>query len=495
MTKVGRNAPCPCGSGKKYKHCCLPQDEHHLASDANPAPTLPESLDPRARERDERTIMQLAGREKFKTDEQYQAFLDYLYSTPVLPAANPPETPLERAQDTMYDAFGAVGSRRVALAKEALAISPDCADAYVLLAEETDEAEKALPLYEQGAAAAGRALGPDFRDRYAGRFWSDLDTRPYLRACYGRADVLSYLGRRDDAIAIAQDLLALNPIDDLGVNYFLLNQLLIAGRDEEAARILDEYADDPATSWNYNAALHKFRTFGDSIFARRALLSARAANPLVIPYILGDQKPPKKPPKDFERLVEEYDAMLYTSIMADAWRNTPGALDWIRRTVQEAEHLPPELAARKTGPRFYLDPWVETDARHCPDCDARTRKRETVLAILVEPSWLLVSKIPGRFCEECGLLTVFEGEVEGAVRANLGEMAPADVEKPSVVLGVIADELMRDRLDAPLDTEWAMAHVEAFREIFEPEEDDWDFALDESHDLLGPVILPAPGHS
>jgi len=22
-TKVGRNDPCPCGSGKKYKHCCL----------------------------------------------------------------------------------------------------------------------------------------------------------------------------------------------------------------------------------------------------------------------------------------------------------------------------------------------------------------------------------------------------------------------------------------------------------------------------------------
>ena len=21
-SKVGRNQPCPCGSGKKYKHCC-----------------------------------------------------------------------------------------------------------------------------------------------------------------------------------------------------------------------------------------------------------------------------------------------------------------------------------------------------------------------------------------------------------------------------------------------------------------------------------------
>ena len=24
---VGRNEPCPCGSGRKYKHCCLDKDE------------------------------------------------------------------------------------------------------------------------------------------------------------------------------------------------------------------------------------------------------------------------------------------------------------------------------------------------------------------------------------------------------------------------------------------------------------------------------------
>jgi preprotein translocase subunit SecA len=23
LTKIGRNAPCPCGSGKKYKKCCM----------------------------------------------------------------------------------------------------------------------------------------------------------------------------------------------------------------------------------------------------------------------------------------------------------------------------------------------------------------------------------------------------------------------------------------------------------------------------------------
>ncbi|MBP9521733.1 MAG: SEC-C domain-containing protein [Enterococcus sp.] len=24
--KIGRNDPCPCGSGKKYKKCCLGKD-------------------------------------------------------------------------------------------------------------------------------------------------------------------------------------------------------------------------------------------------------------------------------------------------------------------------------------------------------------------------------------------------------------------------------------------------------------------------------------
>lgn len=39
MTKVGRNHPCPCGSGKKYKQCCLQADEAARIA-AIPTPTL-----------------------------------------------------------------------------------------------------------------------------------------------------------------------------------------------------------------------------------------------------------------------------------------------------------------------------------------------------------------------------------------------------------------------------------------------------------------------
>jgi tetratricopeptide (TPR) repeat protein len=38
MAQVGRNQPCPCGSGKKYKRCCLARDEAR-ASDTRRART------------------------------------------------------------------------------------------------------------------------------------------------------------------------------------------------------------------------------------------------------------------------------------------------------------------------------------------------------------------------------------------------------------------------------------------------------------------------
>jgi len=35
MTEPGRNDPCPCGSGKKYKKCCLPQKQAAVLGDLN----------------------------------------------------------------------------------------------------------------------------------------------------------------------------------------------------------------------------------------------------------------------------------------------------------------------------------------------------------------------------------------------------------------------------------------------------------------------------
>ncbi len=44
MTKIGRNQPCPCGSGKKYKHCCLSLVQNGQPMAPAPGPSTSFSL-------------------------------------------------------------------------------------------------------------------------------------------------------------------------------------------------------------------------------------------------------------------------------------------------------------------------------------------------------------------------------------------------------------------------------------------------------------------
>ncbi len=44
VARIGRNEPCPCGSGKKYKHCCLAKDEERLHHSSEVAGVTVEEL-------------------------------------------------------------------------------------------------------------------------------------------------------------------------------------------------------------------------------------------------------------------------------------------------------------------------------------------------------------------------------------------------------------------------------------------------------------------
>jgi len=165
------------------------------------------------------------------------------------------DTPLGQAQALMYRAFEEPDEqRRVRLAKDALAISTDCADAYVLLAEHATSRKEARRLYEQGVVAGERALGADAFQRDVGRFWGLLETRPYMRARLGLAHSLWTAGRRDEAVQHLQDMLRLNPGDNQGVRYTLAGFLLFLDRDDDLARLLQEYDEDMA-AWAYTKSL------------------------------------------------------------------------------------------------------------------------------------------------------------------------------------------------------------------------------------------------
>jgi hypothetical protein len=191
------------------------------------------------------------------------------------PAPAEPETPAERAEALVDRAYTALGRRSMLLARQALEIWPDCAEAYSLLAGRAPDLESAGRLYELGTAAGERAIGPEAFADDAGHFWGLLETRPYMRARQGLADNLVERERFAEAAEHFQDMLRLNPQDNQGVRHSLVNLLIALDRDEEAGELLDRCAWDTMALLEYPRVLLRFRS--DS---RPGFAGARHAAPL-----------------------------------------------------------------------------------------------------------------------------------------------------------------------------------------------------------------------
>jgi len=240
-------------------------------------------------------------------------------------------SPESGAQNLVYSAWELADPRdRVRKAKRALEIWPDCADAWVLLAENMAESlDEMYEFYASGVEAGERALGESAFAEDVGHFWGILETRPYMRARLGLARVLKEMGQIDQAIGHLRELLRLNPGDNQGNRYLLLHWFLESDRDEEAADLLEDYADDGMAEWSYGRALLAWRRQGDGPAADKLLDAALERNGFVPAYLLGRLRVPKALPTTL-RFGGKREAMLYAKDYKIFWKQTPGALDWLK---------------------------------------------------------------------------------------------------------------------------------------------------------------------
>jgi tetratricopeptide (TPR) repeat protein len=242
---------------------------------------------------------------------------------------------VNEAQNIMYDAWEApTRHRAAALAKKALAISPDCADAYVLLAQETAKSlDEEIDLYRQGVEAGERALGKKAFREDAGHFWGILETRPYMRARAGLAECLWIAGQREEAVEHYRDMLRLNPDDNQGLRYLLIPRLIELGRDEDAEKLFAQYSDDASAFWGYSRVLLDFRKHGESPAADKSLKEALKGNKHVPAYLVGRREMPPGLPPHYS-FGSEDEAVIYVDDNKAAWKATPGALEWLAEKVK-----------------------------------------------------------------------------------------------------------------------------------------------------------------
>lgn len=244
---------------------------------------------------------------------------------------------LKKAQELMYKAWDEQNpAKRLALAHKAIKESEDCADAYVLLAEEeADSLKHSFEYFQKGVDAGQRALGREFFSENTGYFWGLLETRPYMRALEGKANCLWQLKRKDEALNTYEEMLYLNPNDNQGIRYVLVDLLLSLNREAELENLVLQYKGDWSAVWLYTEALLSFRKRGASKMANRKLMKALEENQHVADYLIGKKRIPGRLPVSIS-YGEESEAVDYAANHLNYWRSTPGAVEWLQRQLTEA---------------------------------------------------------------------------------------------------------------------------------------------------------------
>jgi hypothetical protein len=123
-------------------------------------------------------------------------------------------------------------------------------------------------------------------------------------------------------------MLRLNPGDNQGLRYILINWLLVESDVQAAQVLIDQYPDDIAASWRYSRALLSFLRHGAGRRANKALREALEWNPFVVFYLMGALPQPPRPALMQFQDPTEAAAYLYEGGI-EAWTEHPAAVEWL----------------------------------------------------------------------------------------------------------------------------------------------------------------------
>lgn len=257
----------------------------------------------------------------------------------------PSSTPEDQADNLYYEAIANFGRRRIKLARQAIAIDPNHANATFLLAESTWDIEERIRLLE-GLITSWSAQNMELFREEIGQFWLVSQTRPYLRALGELAATYGYNGQRNEAIALYQEIFRLNENDNLGARYLIVPLLLNQNREAEAIQVLEKYPEQTA-SWLYSSAFIAYRQHGGhSPIAKKKLQNALKFNDHVVEF-LDPETPPYMP--EHYGLGSREEAAVVAAEQKEVWSETAGFIPYLLE--QADEHAIEQSEQRKRSRR------------------------------------------------------------------------------------------------------------------------------------------------
>lgn len=273
-------------------------------------------------------LHRLLSTQKFKSKEEVDAFMQQFIGEPLPSFPKEALSDEEQAQDLIFEARDTNPIHARELIVQALDLDPDCIEAYEQLGLMEGEPAIALAFFEKGVMIGKEIFNEQDDPGLTGNFWMIHETRPFMRCLKYSADCYFLTGRVWESVAILEEMIGLNPIDNQGVRDHLLMQLLVLGEHEKFRKYEKMYKNDYSAFALFTRALFLFITEGVGIKANNKLKQAKEQNRHVIKLLL--RKSDVHEHADGYTMGEKSEAEYYAFHAKPLWQVVPGALEWLK---------------------------------------------------------------------------------------------------------------------------------------------------------------------
>ena len=203
--------------------------------------------------------------------------------------------------------------------------------------------KKTLEMLENALKLGEQQLSAEFRD-HVGKFWLIVATRPYMRARLALVNFLTAQGQHEDSIRHMEEMLRLNPNDNQGVRWLLLEWYCNMNWLEKAWRLLDQYPEEVTPFMALTRICLEFQKSGPGEALASRLRIQIEQNPYIAPKLLDQDDVSPYVIESFEG-GEEDEADAYCQCFRAVWKSTPEALPWLSSVYRELAPPEPELTA------------------------------------------------------------------------------------------------------------------------------------------------------
>jgi hypothetical protein len=202
--------------------------------------------------------------------------------------------------------------------------------------------EKTLEMLEKTVRLGEVQLTGAFRD-HVGKFWLLVETRPYMRARLQLIHVLISQGQHEQAIAHMEDMLRLNPNDNQGVRWLLLEWYCNMNWMDKAWQLLARYPNEGTPFMVLTRICLEFQKSGPSDALEALLKEQLKSNVHMAPKLLAQEEVSPYSVNTFA-VGEEDEADAYCQCFRSLWKATPGALPWLNSVYRRISPPEPELS-------------------------------------------------------------------------------------------------------------------------------------------------------